>query len=152
MLIISHRGNIRGSSPNTENTTYAIEQAIGMGFDCEIDVWYQEDSFWLGHDKAENKVYVDFFNKHSCHLWIHCKNIEALIQLKDRFNCFFHDKDIYTLTSKGYIWGNIGSSMTKETIQVMPERAKHEYQECLGICTDFPIHYNDRFKMKLYPE
>jgi glycerophosphoryl diester phosphodiesterase len=147
MLIISHRGNIRGSSPNTENTTYAIEQAIGMGFDCEIDVWYQEDSFWLGHDKAENKVSVDFFNKHSCHLWIHCKNIEALIQLKDRFNCFFHDKDTYTLTSKGYIWGNIGSSMTKETIQVMPERAKHEYEECLGICTDFPIHYNQRFKL-----
>ena len=118
MLIISHRGNIRGSSPNTENTTYAIEQAIGMGFDCEIDVWYQEDSFWLGHDKAENKVSVDFFTKHSCHLWIHCKNIEALIQLKDRFNCFFHDKDSYTLTSKGYIWGNIGSSMTKETIRL----------------------------------
>jgi glycerophosphoryl diester phosphodiesterase len=147
MLIISHRGNLRGSSPSTENTIDAIQNVIELGFDCEIDVWYKDNKFWLGHDKPENKVTIDFFIKHSSYLWIHCKNIEALIHLKDKFNCFFHDKDTYTLTSKGYIWGNISSPMTKETIQVMPERAKHEYQECLGICTDFPIHYNDRFKV-----
>jgi hypothetical protein len=35
--------------------------------------------------------------------------------------------------------------MTKQTIQVMPERSTYEYQECLGVCSDFPIHYKDRF-------
>ena len=139
MIIISHRGNTHGPNPLTENKPETIDYAIGLGFDCEIDVWYERDTFWLGHDKPETEVSIEFFRKHGSSLWIHCKNLYALIRLKDEFNCFFHDKDVYTLTSKGYIWGNIGSLMTKNTIQVMTEKAY--YQESLGVCTDYPIRH-----------
>jgi len=135
MLIIAHRGNTNGPNPETENCEETIVNAIHEGFDCEIDVWRVGDKLWLGHDGPERMISLTFLTLYGSRLWIHCKNLDALIQLKDQFNCFFHDKDTYTLTSKGYIWGNIGSPTTDKVIDVMPTKKN---DNCLGTCTDFP--------------
>lgn len=142
MTIIAHRGNINGPNPETENKEETISSAIACGFDCEIDVWRIDEQLWLGHDGPEYKTSIAFLTRYHDVLWVHCKNLDALIYLKDRFNCFFHDKDTYTLTSKGYIWGNIGSRMTPQTIQVMPEKSNTFAKECLGVCTDYPFRYS----------
>jgi hypothetical protein len=141
MILIAHRGNIYGPNSETENCEETIDIAIAHDFECEIDIWKIGDVFYLGHDGPDRKTSLSFLEKRSSSLWIHCKNLSALIDLKDRFNCFFHDNDTYTITSKGYIWGNIGSPMTSQTIQVMPEKSNIFSKECLGICTDFPFEY-----------
>lgn len=141
MLIIAHRGNLHGPNPAIENREETIVAALAEGFDCEIDVWKVDDRLWLGHDGPEHETSLAFLERHGSRLWVHCKNLDALVDLKDQFNCFFHDKDTYTLTSKGFIWGNIGSPMTSKTIQVMPEKANCVYSDCLGVCSDYPFKY-----------
>ena len=136
MLIIAHRGNTNGPDPATENREETIVSAITEGFDCEIDVWRIDGQLWLGHDGPEYATSLSFLETYQHALWVHCKNLNALVYLKDQFNCFFHDKDTYTLTSKGYIWGNIGSPTTEKVICVMPPG---DHGVCLGICTDFPM-------------
>ncbi len=140
MIIISHRGNLNGPNPDLENREETISLAISEGFDCEIDIWKIGDTLYLGHDGPDRQTTLSFLERYSVSLWVHCKNLSALLELKDTFNCFFHDKDTYTLTSKGIIWGNIGSPTTKQVICVMPPG---EIGDCLGVCTDFPLRMRD---------
>lgn len=146
MIFIAHRGNLKGSNKITENTVDAIKYALSCGFDCEIDVWVIGDEIWLGHDSPDIKITQEFLDENSSKLWIHCKNIAALVLLKDKHNCFFHDKDEYTLTSNGTIWGNINSPIQKTGIQVMPELANIFSFECEGICTDYPLKYREMYE------
>jgi hypothetical protein len=141
MKIIAHRGNLEGPNKSTENKPETICSAIERGFDCEIDVWRIDDQLWLGHDEPQYVTSLSFLTHYHTRLWIHCKNLEALTYLKDDFNCFFHDKDVYTLTSRGYIWGNISSPCNSFVIQVMPELTETFSTQCYGVCTDYPIRY-----------
>ena len=58
--IISHRGNINGPRRELENKPRYINQALELGYDVEIDVWWKEDEFWLGHDEPQFKVNRQF--------------------------------------------------------------------------------------------
>ncbi len=135
--IIAHRGNTDGPNPSTENTPPSIRCAIALGFDCEIDVWYIRGEYYLGHDFPQTRIPYAFLTEFADRLWIHCKHLDALLQLKDTFNCFYHDKDIYTLTSRGYVWGNINSPTNSLVVQVMPEKSGTFSPDCYAICTDF---------------
>ena len=57
MKIISHRGNLNGPESETENSPQKIEQALKLGYECEIDVWYESGNFTLCHDFKNNKRY-----------------------------------------------------------------------------------------------
>ncbi len=146
MKIIAHRANLSGPDPATENTPAAIDTAIAMGFDCEIDVWAIDGVFYLGHDYPAVQVSRAFLQDRAEHLWVHCKHLDSLLALKDSMNCFYHDKDLYTLTSKGFVWGNINSPCNPHAIQVLPERSGCFSTECAGVCTDFPIRYKALLK------
>ena len=139
MLIIAHRGNTNGPNAETENKPETIVDAIAGGFNCEIDIWRIDGHLWLGHDGPQYKISLSFLIQFHNVLWVHCKNLDALLELKDTFNCFFHDKDTYTLTSRGFIWGNIGSPTTDNVICVMPPG--DEIGNCLGVCTDNPTKF-----------
>lgn len=105
MKIISHRGNIKGPEPLTENTPGKIDSVIELGYDVEIDVWFIDDRFYLGHDKPTTLIEKSFLLERSKFLWVHCKNISCLSKLRFfDFNYFFHDQDAVTLTSKCFIW------------------------------------------------
>lgn len=54
MILISHRGNLMGKT-SYENEPDYIMNAIKEGFDVEIDVWYQNNTLYLGHDYAQNR-------------------------------------------------------------------------------------------------
>ena len=140
---ISHRGNISGAQPDSENTKNYILNALDNGYECEIDVWYQDNNFYLGHDKPSEKIEQDFLFDHKEHLWIHCKNLEGLqvFNTYDTLNFFWHENDKFTLTSKGYIWTYPGNLISKKSVIVslgdsMPD------EECYGICSD----YVEKFK------
>ena len=139
MRLISHRGNINGIIPQNENTKKYIENAILSGYDVEVDIRYINNQLFLGHDEPIEKIDFDWLSKKEKFLWIHCKNIEALIFLKESLNCFYHTTEDYVLTSRGDIWSFSGIKLYKNIIAVLPENHnydKKDLEKCYGICSD----------------
>ena len=148
MKIIAHRANINGSNLASENRLSQIKKCIELGYEVEIDIRFQKNKLYLGHDYPQEIISEDelFEIKESC--WIHCKNLEAMNyfnKLGTIYNYFWHENDKYTLTSKGFIWTYPGESLCHNSICVMPEleipkinlsNLKKKY--FAGICTDFP--------------
>lgn len=142
MVIIAHRGLVNGPDINLENNPHQIEIALKQGFHCEIDVWFVEGLWWLGHDEPTYNINYDFLQRPN--LWIHAKNLSALEKLIDNqsLNVFWHGTDAFTLTSCGYIWAYPGQLLTKKSIMVLPEwsdisLSNTQYVTCFGICTDY---------------
>ena len=143
MILISHRGNINGKSIPLENSPDYIKNAIHLGYDVEVDIWYSNNTFWLGHDNPEYQIGLYFLLENSDKLWCHAKNIEAIVEMKKEknINCFWHQKDDITLTSKGYIWAYPGKQPIKNSIAVMPEIHNDNLDKCIGICSDYISNY-----------
>lgn len=147
MILISHRGNINGRIEDTENRPDYIDDTIRMGYDVEIDVWFMDGSWWLGHDEPQYTIDLDWIDKRSDKLWVHCKNIEAVeyfydneVECKD-INWFWHEEDTLTLTSFGYIWAYPGKQPIRGSIAVMPEINNDNVLSCKGICSDYIQYY-----------
>ena len=148
MKIIAHRANLNGPNPNTENHPEQIDKCITRGYDVEIDLRYYQstNTFWLGHDKSEHVITLEWLNERKQNLWIHCKDLESfnvMCSQVDDYNFFWHQEDDYTLTSKKYIWAYPGKPYTLNTVIVMPEwnisdLSSLQDVECYGICTDYP--------------
>tara|TARA_A100001011_G_scaffold400690_1_gene517632 strand:+ start:2682 stop:3116 length:435 start_codon:yes stop_codon:yes gene_type:complete len=134
-FLISHRGNIAGPNLERENDPDYILEAINAGYDVEIDVWYVDNNFFLGHDEPQHLIDESFLKNKN--LWCHAKNVDALNEmLRCDIHCFWHEKDTVTLTSKGYIWAYPGMQPIKNSIAVMPELNDDDISECTGICSD----------------
>jgi len=142
MIYISHRGNLEGKSEKDENNPDYILNAVDKGFDVEIDVWFKNDNFYLGHDDPIFKVDKEFLGRDQ--FWCHAKNHEALYEMS-KINChyFWHQEDDYTLTSKGVLWVYPGKKLTKNSICVLPELSDYKIFDCLGICSDFIKRYKN---------
>ena len=141
-FIISHRGNISGPNPNKENHPDYIKEALNKGFNVEIDLWFDNNKVYLGHDAPQYDIDPYFLINNK--FWIHAKNIDAAYFLSNFFslNWFFHDKDDCTLTSKGYIWTYPSKQITKKSIAVLPEKVQnYDISLAVGVCTDFPSNY-----------
>ena len=140
MKYISHRGNINGRIEESENRPDFIDDALKLGFDVEVDVWYVNDRLYLGHDNPENLVEVSWILERSKNLWVHCKNLESVVFLhslgNDNIHYFWHQEDYITLTSKNYIWAFPGKQPIKNSIAVMPEINNDDVSNCIGICSD----------------
>ena len=144
MKLISHRGNINGPLPESENNPEYIDNAICLGYDIEIDVWMINEVLFLGHDKPQYKIDINWIDDRNHKLWVHCKNIEALEffnRFKTDINYFWHEHDTATLTSKNYIWTYPGKQPIKNSIAVMPESNNDNIDKCIGICSDYIINY-----------
>ena len=148
MILISHRGNINGRLVPFENQPNYIDTALAAGYDVEIDVWYERESgkLYLGHDKADYQIDIDWLYERSDKLWIHCKNMDALsffnkshLQIGTEYNYFSHDTDIGVLTSYGYIWS---TNSYDNGILVLPEVFKKTPTDTtVGICSDIIQNY-----------
>jgi len=144
MVYICHRGKKNQHEP--ENEISNILHNISLGYDCEIDIWKINDKIYLGHDCAKDEISIDFLLQNSKNLWCHAKNVEALnymLKYKD-LNCFWHQEDDYTLTSKNYIWVYPNKPLVNGSIAVMPENTNYsisDLQICYGICTDEVEYY-----------
>ena len=135
MIFINHRGRKNNSEP--ENNKKNIIINLELGYDCEIDVWKIEDSFFIGHNKPEEEIEEKFIRNE--HLWCHAKNTEALeYMISNNINAFWHQEDAYTITSKGFIWVYPGKKLIKNCIAVKPELANYSLKDlkmCYAICT-----------------
>lgn len=149
MIFISHRGNIDGRIPERENEPSYIQEALNKGYDVEVDVWYENGSLILGHDKQMYPVGDAFLMNN--HLWCHAKSIIALRKLLDNVcHCFSHDKDYCVLTSRNRIWVYPGNQLVEGSIAVLPELSDYsdEYlkEMCYGICSDFIRSYKETIR------
>tara|TARA_B100001057_G_C22531816_1_gene826062 strand:- start:288 stop:713 length:426 start_codon:yes stop_codon:yes gene_type:complete len=140
MILISHRGNLDGKRKEFENHPNYIQEAKKKGFDVEIDVWFKDKNFYLGHDKPQYKIDQNFLEDKK--FWCHAKSPEALYELS-KINChyFWHNTDDYTITNKGYIWIYPNKPLLKNGICVLPETAEYSNLNCSGICSDFILNY-----------
>ena len=143
MILISHRGNIDGKNEARENHPDYINQAIGYGWDVEIDVWMIDGVLFLGHDEPQYGVTQHWLNERCERLWIHCKNVEAIewFNTIDGFNYFWHQEDTVALTSMNIIWAYPGKQPIKGSIAVMPEIHNDNLDVCSGICSDYIYRY-----------
>jgi len=143
MMLISHRGNLNGPQPELENSPRYIQAALDAGYSVEVDLWVIDDIPYLGHDKSQYPVYMEWLKERQTKLWIHCKNRAALeFCLDNKLHCFYHDKDDYTMTNCGYVWAFPGQPKAGPfTIMVLPEwyNSPSEIKEldCFGICSDY---------------
>jgi hypothetical protein len=142
--IISHRGNLIGVKPECENNPTYIDQAIAEGFDVEIDVWFIDGEFFLGHDSATYHIESSWIVSRSVSLWCHAKNIEALEQLLliDGVNCFWHETDKTTITSNGILWMYPGN-YSRLGVTVEFDKPKN-IPDVFGICTDYPSLWKNK--------
>jgi hypothetical protein len=145
MKLISHRGNLSGPNPEQENQPEYIAEALKQGYDVEIDVWFKDDKFMLGHDEPQYEFPFELIDQHYPKLWIHCKNIDALSKLNEldpngsKVNYFWHENDLGVLTSKSYIWS---TNLINNGILVMPELFdKQPIETTMGICSDYIKNY-----------
>ena len=145
MKLISHRGNLSGPNPEQENQPEYIAEALKQGYDVEIDVWFKDDKFMLGHDEPQYEFPFELIDQHYPKLWIHCKNIDALSKLNEldpngsKINYFWHENDLGVLTSKSYIWS---TNLINNGILVMPELFdKQPIETTMGICSDYIKNY-----------
>jgi hypothetical protein len=139
--LISHRGNILGPIRELENSPEYVEKALKIGFDVEIDVWFVEGQYFLGHDKPQYKINEDFLQNER--FWCHAKNLMALerMLLNNGIHCFWHQNDTATLTSKNIIWTFPGSDPIEGSICVMPEETSEISNKYIGICSDYVARY-----------
>jgi hypothetical protein len=143
MKIISHRGNLKGPQPKTENSVEAITKALELGFDVEIDVWFENNNWYLGHDKPTYLIEEKFLENKK--FWCHAKNLDALhLMLKNNnIHCFWHQNDDFTLTSKNYLWTYPNKCVKDNSILVIKNIPNMVFiPECFGICTDNPIFFD----------
>jgi hypothetical protein len=138
MIIISHRGNLNGPGASQENNPLYIQQAINVGFDVEIDVWFIDGSFFLGHDAPVYKIELDFLKQNG--LWCHAKNLDALEQMikSSNIHCFWHETDKFTLTSESVIWTYPGQQTGRHSVIVTNDPVD---SNIYGVCTDYPFNY-----------
>jgi hypothetical protein len=146
MKLIAHRGNINGRMESWENEPTYIDLAIQKGYDVEVDVWYKDNTLWLGHDKPDYGMNFKWFIDRSDKLWVHCKNLEAMTFFHESsglcgFNYFWHENDTITLTSLNYIWAYPNKQPIKNSIAVMPELFNDDVSSAIGVCSDFIEKY-----------
>jgi hypothetical protein len=147
MILISHRGNINGRIEEAENKPEYIDDTLRMGFDVEVDVWYVDGYWWLGHDEPQYQIEFEWLDNRSEKLWIHCKNIPAVEYFYENendckdINWFWHEEDTLTITSYGYIWVYPGKQPIRGSIAVMPEINNDNVLLCKGVCSDYIKQY-----------
>jgi hypothetical protein len=142
MKLIAHRGLVNGPNKERENHPDQIKEALRNGYDCEIDIRWIDNAWYLGHDNPDHSVPYEFLEQPG--LWIHAKNLDALYVLgaDAKLNFFWHQEDDHTLTSQGYIWTYPRKTLTKNSVMVMPEwndttLANAREADCYAVCSDF---------------
>lgn len=144
MIFISHRGNIKGPNFESENNPNYILETLELGYDVEIDVWFDKGDWFLGHDYPQYIVEENFLLNPK--FWLHCKN-EKSLELLNKFKgikYFWHNVDDYTLTSESLIWVYPGKKLLKNSISCLPEQGfDGAIEDCVGICSDYIEKYKN---------
>jgi hypothetical protein len=140
MKIISHRGNLIGRISEKENHPNYIDAAISSGYEVEIDIWFEDEKFYLGHDNPQYEIDINWIHDRENKLWVHAKNLKVISHLYNTgINWFWHDIDKLTITSKGFIWC-YPNVFVENGITVVLEHQEVP-NNIFAVCTDEPIKF-----------
>lgn len=142
MIKIAHRGNLTGPHPELENYPFYVLDAIKAGYDAEVDFWVIDGKMYFGHNNPEYPVDKSFVLANAYHLWLHCKNLEALdfvLTTPEFFQAFWHQEDDFTITTNGFIWTYPGKPTTNRSILVCKEMPTNDMivSNIAGICSPY---------------
>lgn len=143
---ILHRGLKNGPDRAAENQESLLLERLAEGWDIEIDIWRDSSGvLWLGHDGPTTVLQDSVLLTHP-RVWIHCKNLAALVSMPAGANYFFHDVDAATLTSQRYVWCYPGNQPGGgRDVVVLPERTGARFPAICGaaaVCSDYkPAHF-----------
>jgi len=147
MLFISHRGNLTGKRPNDENHPHYIDLAINKTYYVEVDLWVENDNFYLGHDHPQYKVSLSWLTDRKKWLFIHLKQPSVPKQFKEENLCyFFHQKDDMTVTSNGIGWLYPKYFYPPGGVAVLPEIYNPPIEnlvKCIGVCSDEITYFEE---------
>lgn len=155
MRVIAHRGNLDGPNKLQENTIKSAFECLYRDLDIELDIHVKNNNLYLDHDGIIDNTtpfitlsdFYNLFKSYQNNLWIHCKNLEAIIFCQanlPQYNYFGHSNDEFVLTSKGYIFTRPNVSAGKNVVCVMPELCNLKLEEVKKyefVLTDYPLHY-----------
>jgi len=140
-LLISHRGNVSGMNPRSENSPEYVQLALDQGYHVMVDVWLVGNAHLaLGSDHPQYPVTTEFVKNHK--VICNARSSETLeVLLHEGAHCFYHKRDSYVLTNGGLIWTYPGKPITTRGIFVMPEWVLPDISvlkmiQCAGICSD----------------
>tara|TARA_R100001015_G_C4424187_1_gene23692 strand:- start:22 stop:495 length:474 start_codon:yes stop_codon:yes gene_type:complete len=153
MILISHRGNTNGPNKRKENTKEYIDNALNKGYHVELDIWFKDGKFFLGHDVPEVETRFEWLLARKEKIWIHCKNAEALFKLtsdRNQMTLFYHEKEDYSLiyngrdkngsTVNGVIWAHNIKNINHKCVIPLLDKSdlKNKPDEDIwGICSDY---------------
>jgi hypothetical protein len=136
------------SDTSKENNPKYIEAALDLGFDVEIDVWFDESDscagYYLGHDHPLYKIDASWLMRDG--VWCHAKNQKALERMFcDKIpNYFWHQEDRFTITSRGDIWC-YPNNPSRSGILVDVGRPKRGL-DIRGVCTDYANEWKMEYR------
>lgn len=155
-ILIAHRGNTNGPNPELENTPAYIQKALDNGFFVEVDIYYKNNNFYMGHYSNTTVLLpLEYFK--NPYIFLHCKDVitlqKAIQYLKVQcltdsslvYQCdiFYHEFDNATITlTTGLIWAfPFKGGCSHNTIFVCPEfygkLSEQDFNTCFGVCSDY---------------
>ena len=152
MIFISHRGNLNGVISHRENAPDYVDEALKLGFECEVDLRMKDNIPCLGHDTPDHPVTIEWLTERKGGLWVHVKEYSALVWLME--NCpnnkfFCHESDKFTLVSNGWVWSHdLDNRMTNKcVIPLLSKESVATYnQNGFGaVCSDFVFECLNKF-------
>lgn len=150
VVLLSHRGNLDGPDPASENAPAHIDRAINAGFKVEVDLRVVErrggKRLMFGHDGPQYEIDEEWIRVRRDDLLIHLKDFDALKYVARwhlPWHVICHSADPYTITSRGWPWlHDLALQPSPDTIVPLITleqlRSYPHLRAVGGVCTDFP--------------
>lgn len=139
---IAHRALVSGPNTTIENDITTIVYRCSHGLYSEIDIWYLNSKWYIGHDSPDKEITLHHLI--SPYLFIHAKNVEAFHELQIISNShglnlriFYHTEEHYALTTLGETIIYPGLPEKNGWLYMMPERTGLTLQSSAMICSDY---------------
>lgn len=134
---ISYKDHI--SKYDGKSTRTKLATALELGLNVEADVRLFKNELWLGHNQPDYLV-PKYFKQYGDRIWWHAKDIPTICYLLEKgVNCFFHNTDECTITSRGILWIYPEKTLVNNCVAVIKGETsytKEQLLQCHGICSD----------------
>jgi hypothetical protein len=144
MRLISHRGNLDGPEPDKENRPEFIQAAIDKGYDVEVDVRLIDGKLFLGHDKPDHAICIEWLLERKDRLWVHAKNFQAMdLLIEHGFQIFCHQADRHAVIGNTrYLWSCDLSEANERSVIPLISSDEVDGNKGLdmrfhGVCSDY---------------